>query len=444
MKVIDEIRQRKGLHASLSNITWLSAGRIVQMGGAVIVGIPVARYLGPGGFGTLNYAIAIYSIFNIVSNLGLDILVVRDVALHPEERDEILGSSFLLKIVASLVTTAAAIGTAYFLSPRDHIVPLLVALLSIAAIGQGLDVIDYFFQAHTLSRYSVIPRTVVFVLASAGRILAVLAHASLLVFGWIAAIEILLADVGLGVSYLYFHRTVHKWRFRSVRALGLLYESWPLLLTGLLALIYMRIDQVLLGAMTSTKVVGVYTVAVRLSEIWYMIPTIICASVMPRLFRDRHARPELFRARLQRLYEAMALLSVGVAIVTQFVGSFAVNLMYGQQYAGAARILSVHIWTSVFVFVGCVGSQQLIAEGLTIFTAQRAALGAVVNVVLNLLWIPRYGAMGSAMATLVAQSIASYFADAINQRTRHIFKMKTMAYLRFWLLPVFIFKRNKV
>jgi PST family polysaccharide transporter len=157
---------------------------------------------------------------------------------------------------------------------------------------------------------------------------------------------------------------------------------------------------------------------------------------MPRILKTRDADPQRYYARLQTFYETMILVSVVVTIGTLILGPTMVRLLYGSRYASAASILSVHIWTGIFVSVGCVGSQQYVHEKITTSSLSRTAIGAVANVVLNLLWIPRWGGMGSAMATLVAQSLASYFADALSSRTRHIFRMKTRAFLHFWLLPV--------
>jgi PST family polysaccharide transporter len=442
MKVLDTIRQRKGIRESLSNIGWLGGDRFLRMFGAVVVSTAVARYLGPSQFGLLNYGLAIYALFNIMSNLGLDFVVVRDIALDESGEPQILGTAFVLKAVASVATTVAAIVAARLLEPHNSALIIIVALMSFASISQALDVIDYLFQAKTRSRYAVVPRNIAFVAASIARLAAVFMHLSLLSFAWIAALEVLGAEIGLGISYLHFRRFTPRWNWHLPRAKALLSESWPLLMSSVLIMIYMRTDQILLGKMASKAVVGQYTAAIRLSEIWYSIPIIICASVMPRLLKGRESNPANYYNRLQRLYESMVLVSVFVAMATQFAGPLVVWLLYGRQFASAAGILSVHIWTGIFVFVGCVSGQQLVQEKLSVSSMQRTALGAIINVVLNLLWIPRWGGVGSAMATLVAQSVASYFADAIDPRTRHIFRMKTRAYLRFWMLPQIILQEN--
>jgi polysaccharide transporter, PST family len=440
MNALQKIKSRKGLRESLGNIGWLGGDRVLRMFGGVVVGTAVARYLGPSQFGLLNYGLAVYGLFNTISNLGLDFLVVRDVALDENRESKILGTAFVLKGLASVLTTLGAITATWILEPGNATLIIIVALMSFASIAQALDVIDYYFQARTRSRYVVVPRNVAFVASSVARLVAIFLHGSLLAFAWIGALEVLVAELGLVVSYLIVRRPFSRWNWRMPYAKGLLVESWPLLLSSFMIMIYMRSDQVLLGKMAPSAVVGHYTAAVRLSEIWYSIPLIICASVMPNLLKGRAANPQLYYDRLQRLYDSMVFLSVAVAICTQFAGPLVIRILYGRSYAPAAGMLAVHIWTGVFVFVGCVSGQQFVQERLTVSSMQRTVLGAIINVVLNILLIPRWGGIGSAMATLIAQGVASYFADAFDSRTRHIFRMKTRAYLHFWALPRLVLK----
>ena len=435
-KLFNKVRRRKGIVESLSNIGWLGSDRIIRMFGAVLIGTLVARYLGPDQFGLLNYGLAIYGLLNIISNLGLDSLVVRDIALDSTREPIILGTAFVLKALASVVTSIAAIVAARILDPHERMLIIIVALISFASISQALDVVDFFFQAHTRSRYTVVPRTATFAAASLARLVAVFMHAGLLMFAWIAALEILFAELGLLVSYFRYRKVIPRWTWSMKEARALMAESWPLLVSGVMTMVYLRTDQILLGKLSSMSTVGNYSAAIRFSEIWYAIPVIVTTSVMPRILKTRDADPQRYYARLQTFYETMILVSVAVTIGTLILGPTMVRLLYGARYTSAASILSVHIWTGIFVSVGCVGSQQYVHEKITTSSLSRTAIGAVANVVLNLLWIPRWGGMGSAMATLVAQSLASYFADGFSTRTRHIFKMKTRAFFHFWLLPV--------
>lgn len=428
------VKLSEDMRAVISNIGWLSSDRLIRMGGAILVSTVVARYLGPSQFGLLNLAIAIYMLFNILSNLGLDYLLVRDIVMHPDADQELLGTSFYLKVFASILTTVSAICFAWISNPGNSMVVIIVALLSISAIAQGFDVIEYYFQAKTLSRYSVVPKVIVFVAASIARVYAVLLHYPLLAFAWIAAIEMLLSETALLISYWVYRSTFPKWKFQYAHGSRLLKESWPLVLASLLVMIYMRTDQIMLGMLTNNRVVGYYSAAVRLSEIWYIIPTLICSSVMPRLLKYFNTDKTFYYRRIQLLYNYLVLISVTLALSMSVFSRPVVVLALGHDYLPAAGILTVHIWTGVFVFIGVLGAQQLIHENLVKIELQRAFLGAIANIGLNVVLIPRYGGIGSACATLVAQATASYFSDALNPRTRHLFRMKTYALSGLWLL----------
>jgi len=432
--IFETIRQRRGVLETLSNIGWLSGDRIIRMLGGLLVGTLVARYLGPDQFGFLNYGIAIYGIFNVVSNLGLDALVVRDVALDSSQECQILGTAFVLKAMASVLTTISAIVAASFLDSHGRTLVIIVALLSFASVSQALDVIDYFFQAHIRSRHTVVPRNIAFVAASFARLAAVFLHSSLLVFAWIAALEIFVGELGLLVSYIRYRGMLPRWNWNMRLSKSLMRESWPLMISGIMIMLYLRIDQVLLGRLSSMEVVGNYTAAIRFSEIWYAIPIIVTTSVMPRLLKTRDADPVKYYERLDIFYRIMILVSAVITVGTLAFGPRVIRLFYGSHFSSAAQILSIHIWTGIFISIGCIGGQQYVHEKITISLLHRSMISAGINVVLNLLWIPRWGGVGSAMATLVAQSYASYFGDALDQRTRHIFRMKTEAMLKFWML----------
>ena len=425
-----------GFWETVRNIGWVSAGRLLRMGGSLVVGTMVVRYLGPTQYGAFSYAFAIYGLFNIASNLGLDVLVVSEIALteDPAEEEAVLGTAFWLKVFASVITTLAAILYAWVAHPGDKAVIAIVAMLSVASIAQGLDVVDFFFQARTRSRLTVLPQLLVFLVSNALRVAAVLLRASLLTFGLIAAIEILCTELALAAVYSFHLRNLSRWKFRKEKSLAMLRASWPLLIASLLVIVYMRTDQIVLGSLCSKAVVGQYASASRLSEIWYAIPTLVCASVMPRLLRRKESAPEVYYARLQRLYDTMIALSVALGLLVTCFGKYVVLLLFGAAYLPAVQILRVHIWTGPFVFIGVVSGMQLVHEGLTRISLQRSILGAGTNLGLNYLLVPHLGGVGSALATLLTQAMVSYLLDAVNGSTRHIFRMKTRSIFGFWLV----------
>ena len=428
-------RLGQGFWETVRNIGWTSSGRFLRMGGSLLVGTMVVRYLGPTQYGAFSYAFALYGLFNIVSNLGLDMLVVSEIALTRDvaQEEAVLGTAFWLKVAASLITTAAATIYSWWAHPHDTVVTLIVAMLSVASIAQGLDVIDYFFQARTRSRLAVVPQLYVFAASNVARVLAILMRAPLLVFGLIASLEILASELALAAIYWKHHRNLFRWTFGRERAKKMLRVSWPLMIASLLVIVYMRTDQVMLGSLSTKAVVGQYASASRLSEIWYAIPALICSSVMPRLLKRKADEPALYYSRLQRTYDIMVALSVALALLTTLFGKYVVLLLFGSAYLPAVAILRVHIWTGPFVFLGVTSGMQLVHENLTKISLQRSIVGALANVGLNFLLIPYFGGIGSAVATLITQAITSYLLDATNRSTRHIFWMKTRAIFGLWM-----------
>lgn len=421
----------------LVNISWVSLERLIRLGGGLLVGTLVARYLGPASFGIFSYAYAIYALFNILSNLGLDLLIVKDITLEPKSEDEILGTAFLLKVGASFITTAAAILFAALLKPNDWITIKITALLSLASVFQGFEVVGFFFQAKLKSRVTIIPTALVFIAMCGARVIAVFTHGTLLAISWIAAIEITLTQLCLGVCYVWQSRRLPKWHFNRTKAASLLRESWPLMLSSFLIVVYVRCDQIILGMFCKPATVGDYSAAVKLAELWYSLPLIVCGSVMPQLLRIKESNWIEYHARLQRLYDLLALSSVAVAILTMLVGKTAISIVFGSQYMAAYPILSIYIWTGLFVFLGIVGAQQMTYDGLGTVQLQRSVFGAIANILLNFLLVPTFGAIGSAISTLIVQAIVSYGLDLLNPKTRQIFRIKTRAYLFLW-----IFDRN--
>jgi len=85
------------------NVFWLMMEKGFALAAGMIVGIYVARYLRPEGFGLLNYAISFVGIFSALSTIGLEQIIVRELAKHPERKEELLGTGVILRLAGSVV-----------------------------------------------------------------------------------------------------------------------------------------------------------------------------------------------------------------------------------------------------------------------------------------------------------------------------------------------------
>ncbi len=425
------------LQKIIGNTGWLFADRLSRMGVELSIGVWVARYLGPGQFGLFNYALAFVKLFGPLATLGLDTIVVRDLVRDPAGREETLGTALGLKLLgggAALVSSVAAIG---LLRPGDGLTRGLVAIIAAGLVIQSLDAIDLWFQSQVQSRYTVPPKNAAFVLIALVKVVLIQLRAPLIAFALAGLAEIALGAVGLMIAYRMTGQRLGAWRFSLRRARQLLAACWPLLLSGVAIMIYMKIDQVMLGSMVGDQAVGVYAAAARISEVWYFIPTAIVASAFPAIVEARKVNETDYYRHLQNLFDLMAGLAFALAVPMTFFSGLVVHVLYGPAYAGAAPILTIHIWAALFVFLGVAQSPWDTTEGLTRLALLRTAAGALVNVAVNLVLLPAYAGLGAAIATVVAYAVSACLANVMDGRTRQILRLQMRAIFlaRYWHRP---------
>jgi O-antigen/teichoic acid export membrane protein len=396
------------LQRILPNAGWMVADRLSRMVLGLLVGAWLARYLGPADFGALSYAIAFVALFSPLATLGLERIVVRELVDEADRAYEILGTAFALRLAGALAALLLSIASVAWLRPGDPLAVTLVAVLAAASVMQTFDVIDLWFQSGMQARYSVAAAGAAFVLAALLRIALILARSPLPAFAWAALFEAAVASGGLLLVYRARGGSARAWRWSPARARSLVADGWPLMLSSVMILVYLRIDQVMLGQMTSPLELGAYSAAVKLVEVWYFVPTTLVAAIFPTIVEARRAGEQVFYARLQRLYGLMAVSAYAVALPTCLLSRWIVTTLFGEAYAHAAPMLAVLVWSILFTNLGVARSSFLTTMNLTRPYFMTVALGAVVNVALNLLLIPRWGGMGAVIASCVAYWLATH------------------------------------
>jgi len=427
MEIRTKIEHRHDLMRILNNISWLFFDKFLRMGVGLVVSVWIARYLGPEQFGLLSYALAFVALFTAVANLGLNGIVVRDLVQDPPKAEITMGASFVLSVLGGFSALCLSLLANSFARPDDELAKFIIALLSLLMVFKATDVVRYWFEAQVQSKYVVWMENVVFLVISSVKIGLILTSAPLIAFVWAIFVESLIVSVGLLGIYAWRGGKLTVWRFRFARAKVLLKDSWPLILSGLAIMVYMRIDQIMLGQMLGDESVGIYSAAVRISEVWYFIPMIIVASVFPSIIEAKKKSITLYCKRLQKLFNVIVMLSLGVAIPMTFLSHWVVMLLFGSAYLEAGTVLAIHVWGGIFIFLGVASGNWFIIERLQKLSFYRTLLGALINIGANFFLIPKYGAIGAAVATVFSQMMAAYVFDVISFKTRDLFWMKTRA-----------------
>lgn len=413
---------------------WLLFDKVLRMGVGLLLAVWIARYLGPEEFGLLSFALAFVGMFGAVAGLGLQNIVVRDIVRDITCKEETLGTAAVLQLVLGLLTYGCMMGGIFWLRSDDALVKALVAILGFVIILRFSDVAIYWFESQVLSKYIVWVQNSCFLIFAVIKAWLIVSNAPLLAFALAIAAETLIVAVLIWLMLNLRGPTLQQLRFSLFRAKTLMTDSWPLLLSGVAVALYMKIDQIMLGLMLGDDSVGIYTAAVRISEIWYFIPTVITASLLPTIVNLRKRDDTLYIAQLQKLSTFLTWLAITVAIPITFLANQLIFFLFGAVYAEASTVLSIHIWSSLFVFMGVGAGMFFTVNNFGRKILNRTILGCVTNIILNYFLIPVYGINGAAIATLVSQLIVNFLYDFFDKSTRVLFSIKTRALFPFYLI----------
>ena len=419
-----------GLIRYFKNTSWMMAEQFLRIIAGLFVGIWVARYLGPEQFGLFSYVLAYTAIFGGIAKLGLDGILVRELVNHPEKRDTYLGTAFWLKIFGAL-SVMAIMAAIVPLASNDNQTNLFIFIITAGLVFQSFEVVEFYFQSQVLAKIVSICKVIQLALSSIIKITLVLNEAELLWFVLVTAFDALSLAVSFYIAYQLRKNPSFYKHFDLNIAKQLLKDSWPLIFSSIVVMIYMRIDQIMIKEMLGEYEVGIYSAAVRLSEAFYFIPMLISASLFPAILNAKKQSEDLYKQRLQRLYTFMVWMAIAIALPMTFLSDWLIFLLFGQAYQEAGQVLIIHIWAAIFVFLGVASGKWFITENLQRFTLINTSVGAILNMGLNMIFIPKFGVVGAAYATVISYGVAAYLMNFIWKVSRPNFFMLSKSLLLF-------------
>ncbi len=425
------------------NTLWLMADNILRMGIGLVVGVWVARYLGPSQFGLLNYAVSIAGMFNVIAKAGLDEIIIRDLVSENTPQSEILGTGFALKLASGSLAFLLSIWTISSIPNQDALTPWLVSIVALGMVFQSLDTIDLWFQSQVQSKKTVYAKNIAYLITTGIKVLLIVQKAPLIAFAIVIVAEVAIGSINLTVIYRLAGYSFRAWKVNVALAITFLHQSWPNILTGLSVTIYMRIDQIMLGNLIGNEAVGNYAVGVRLAEIWYFIPIAIVSSIAPKIFRSKQESLERYDEHIQRALDLLVVTMYALSIGITCFSSQIIAILYGANYTSSSPILAIYVWSNVFVALGLIRNTWVTTEGLFKFGSVTTFVGAVLNIILNSVLIPRYAAAGAALATVISYGVSDYLILLLYPPSQKLGWMMTKALALNFVVDKFQSFRNR-
>ena len=430
LKKIVQLKHHSGFRKYFANTSWLLGERVLRMAVSLFVGIYVARYLGPERFGLLSYANSYVGIFTAIAILGLDGIVVRELVKSPDQRDTLLGTSFLLKVVGTLLMWVLILATLFF-SNNDSLTSSLIAIIAFGVLFQTFNVIDYNFQAEVKSKYVVHSQIAQLIVSSITKLVLILKGLPLVWFAAVYSLDAIILAVGLAYAYSRNSGSIKKWKWNAKVALALLLDSWPLMFAYMSYLIYAKIDRIMIKEMLDEHNVGIYSAAYILYEAPLFISLMIAKSVYPILVQYYQDNKNRFFQLYSTLSSYLTLLSYLIVLFIFIFHEILIQITFGESFEESSKILMLLSFGMIPMFNAFLRSSYITISGNQKIILYTTLFSAMLNIVLNLLLIKAYGVIGAVYATVFSQTVSLIVLNFAFTNTRSIFFIQAKSLLLF-------------
>ena len=385
------------------NVSWILFQNVYSMLLSLIFTGIIARYYGTEGYGIINFCSSFVALFSFIAIFGTNHIIVNDLVEKKNDVGKVLGSNLFIRII--LAVLALIISQTIALLMYDKVTNIVILLFSINTIISASDVIAYYAQAKIENKYISIAKVISVTVFSVLKLLAVIFKVNITMYVITYIIENIVYTILLIVSYKKIKKEeVIKWSIDKEYIFKLLQRGKYFALSALMVTIYMRIDQVMIGTFFSNKsMVGIYSAAVRISEIWTFVPISVITSFKPIVISSKDVDEKGYINNLQKLYNIVSLICLVFVIGIIVFGKLGIYILYGKDFMDAYLPLLILV---ISVWIGSLGNVHYIwitCEKKEKYSLVYSAVGCVTNIILNLLLIPKYGLIGAAIATLVSQ-----------------------------------------
>ncbi len=391
------------------NAVWLSisnfGGRLIK---AAIV-IYAARVLGTAGWGVFSYAVTLAGFLTLFIDPGINAILVRDVAKSSEENQEkILSTTFVIK----MCLLVAGVFLVIFVAPFFSTLPGAKALLPLAALIITFDTIREFFSSFIRAKEKMEWDAGIFLLTNVAIVtfgfifLYLKPNVMSFAWGYVAGTAIgAIAAISVLRRYL---RKIFSF-FSTSLIKPILTSAWPFAITGALGILLTNMDILIISWLRTASDVGIYSAAIRIIQLLYLIPAILQFSTLPLFSRMAHHDNQKFRIGLERTISLIFLASIPLAFGGVILGAQIMPLIFGTAYAGGGLAFKILMLTLIVDYPAVVISAAVFAYGRQKGLIITSLIGGISNVIFDLILIPRFGIAGSAVATLIAQILSNWY-----------------------------------
>lgn len=420
---------RENFSVIAKNISWLFLGRIYYLFINTFASIFIVRYLGPENNGIYSYVIAFSSLFSGLSIMGLDNILIKEFCDSKKNKRDIFIASFIIRCAGTALAYLIMLIAMYMLK-IEHKLQMYILFTGITLIANAFSGITGYFYSKSEAKYIVIAESITYSISFFVKIILIIFQFPLQCFIIIYVSEITMTIL---IEWLifYFKERQELINIKNERIIleirSLFMQGWPIILGSVANMIYLKSDQIMIGEFLNNRELGIYSVAVKLAEVWYFIPNIIAAAVLPQLTRLKMLDFIDYERKLQKYMSIFVGVGYLTGILMTLLSRPIIYVIFGSKYIEAAPILCIYIWAGVFINMSVLRGQYYVIMNMTKYSMWTNLIGAITNILLNALLIPKMGGIGSALATLVSYALYAYFSSFFFKKLHRIAIVETKA-----------------
>ena len=427
MKIKNKILSKFNMGKVSKNVSWILIQNIFSMICSIFVTAIVARHYGATGYGYINLAQSFVTLFSFIAIMGTNHMIMKDLSEEKIDNGIVLGSNLFIRIILAIVSLFVSQCISLLLYDKE--INILILFFNLNTILCSFDVFSYYAQSRLQNKYISISKIVSITIFSVLKLLVVVFNLDIKFFVLTYLIETIIYSILLYISYKKIDDSKNiKWKIDFTYIKRLLKKGKYYALASLMVTIYLRIDQVMLGTMITDKAqVGIYSAAVRISEIWTFVPISIITSYKPIIIADKEKNQKNYGNELSKLYNIVSFVCFLFVIAICVFGKLGIYILYGSEYMDAyipLIILTIGIWFGV---LGNIHYIWMICENKEKYSMFYSFIGCITNIIFNVLFIPKYGIIGAAIATLVSQISSNIISFSLIKETRVLSKKILMS-----------------
>ncbi len=362
-----------------------------------------ANYLGAEGFGILSAAIALTSIFGIIADLGLSTYTIREVAREPKQTGKYFATVSIIKLFLSFLSFVSLIFVAFIKNYNWLSFQVLIYIAVYTILTSFTSLCNAIFQAHERMEFQTI-----------GSII----NSALLLVSIVVSIYILKGDVVLismgymltSIVTLLYSLIVIIIKFdKPVFDFDLIFYkdtfkyALPFGVTAIFTTIYFWIDTVMLSFIQGDISVGLYNASYKLLNVLTSIYAVYMAAIFPVMSRFFVKSKDALKFTYHRSIKYLLLIGIPIAVGVTVLAKEIIFFIYSPEYLDSVFSLQILMWAVVFMYVNGLTSNLLNSCNKQLIVTKITCIGAIFNIVINLIIIPLLGFIGASISTVLTE-----------------------------------------